>query len=65
MDQPPNTSSRRLTNPVWRAEIREAEGQLALYAHDLRIQRVAEQVMLKKLVLVYSGWELVYRAEVE
>lgn len=40
------------------AEIREAEGQLARYAHDPRIQRVAEQVTLKKLVLVY-------RAEVE
>lgn len=45
-------------------KIAEAEAQLARYAHDPRIQRVAEQVTLKKLVLVYSGWELVYRAEV-
>ena len=44
-------------------EIDEAEGQLARYANDPRIQRVAAQVTLKQLVLVYSGWELVYRAE--
>ena len=45
------------------AKITEAEAQLARYASDPRIQRVAEQVTLKKLVLVYSGWELVYRQE--
>ena len=45
------------------AKISEAEAQLARYASDPRIQRVAAQVTLKKLVLVYSGWELVYRAE--
>lgn len=44
-------------------EITEAEGQLKQYAHDPRIQKVAAQVPLKKLVLVYSGWELVYREE--
>ncbi len=44
-------------------KIGEAETQLARYANDPRIQRVAKQVTLKKLVLVYSGWELVYRAE--
>lgn len=45
------------------SEIDTAEGQLARYANDPRIQRVAAQVTLKQLVLVYSGWELVYRAE--
>jgi len=45
------------------AKISEAEAQLARYAHDPRLQRVAEQVTLKKLVLVYRGWELVYREE--
>jgi hypothetical protein len=44
-------------------EIAEAESQLQRYAHDPRIQQVAAQVPLKKLVLVYSGWELVYAAE--
>lgn len=44
-------------------EIAEAEGQLKRYAHDPRIAKVAAQVPLKKLVLVYRGWELVYREE--
>lgn len=44
-------------------KIREAEAQLARYANDLRIQAVAARVPLKKLVLIYNGWELVYRAE--
>ena len=45
------------------AKVSEAEAQLSRYASDPRIQQVAEQVTLKKLVLVYNGWELVYRAE--
>ncbi|MFN8493332.1 MAG: AAA family ATPase [Caldilineaceae bacterium] len=44
-------------------EIAEAEDQLKRYANDPRIQKVAAQVPLKKLVLVFSGWELVYSAE--
>lgn len=46
-------------------EITEAEAQLRQYAADFRIQQVAQQVTLKKLVLVYKGWELVYAAEVD
>ena len=45
-------------------EIAEAEGQLTQYANDPRIQQVNEQVPLKKLALIYKGWELVYAAEV-
>jgi hypothetical protein len=44
-------------------EIAEAETQLRQYANDSRIQKVAAQVPLKKLVLVFSGWELVHCAE--
>lgn len=44
-------------------EIAEAETQLRQYANDPRIQKVATQVPLKKLVLVFSGWELVHCAE--
>jgi hypothetical protein len=44
-------------------EITEAETQLRQYANDSRIQKVAAQVPLKKLVLVFSGWELVHCAE--
>ncbi|MCB0062372.1 MAG: AAA family ATPase [Caldilineaceae bacterium] len=46
------------------AEKAEAEGQLRQYANDTRIQQVAQQVTVKKLVLIYKGWELVYAAEV-
>jgi hypothetical protein len=38
--------------------------QLRQYAGDARIAQVAQQVTLKKLTLIYKGWELVYAAEV-
>jgi hypothetical protein len=44
-------------------EIGDAEKQLQRYANDERICAVARQVPIKKLVLVYKGWELVYREE--
>ncbi|MFN8443540.1 MAG: AAA family ATPase [Caldilineaceae bacterium] len=44
-------------------KIAEAEGQLQRYANDHRIQKVAAQVSLKRLALIFSGWELVYCAE--
>jgi hypothetical protein len=44
-------------------KIAEAEGQWARYANDPRLQAVAARVPLKKLVLVYNGWELVHRSE--
>ncbi len=47
-----------------KTKIAEAEAQLRKYANDARIQQMAAQVTLKKLVLIYNGWELAYRAEV-
>lgn len=44
-------------------KIKEAQTQLARYANDPRLQKVASQVTIKKLILIYSGWELVYWAE--
>lgn len=44
-------------------KIAEAETQFNKYAHDVRIQQIATQVKLKYLILVYNGWELVYREE--
>lgn len=44
-------------------KIAEAETQFKKYAHDARIQQMAAQVTLKYLILVYNGWELVYREE--
>ena len=44
-------------------KIGEATSQFARYARDERIHKVAEQVTIKYLILVYNGWELVYREE--
>lgn len=42
----------------------EAEGQLRQYAGNARIAQVPQQVTLKKLALIYKGWELAYAAAV-
>jgi len=44
-------------------KIAEAQDKLEQYAGDERIQGTFQDVALKKLVLVYSGWEMVYREE--
>jgi hypothetical protein len=41
--------------------IAEAETQLRRYLTDARVQAIAERVTLIGAVLVYHGWELVYR----
>ncbi|MCP4106312.1 MAG: AAA family ATPase [Desulfobacteraceae bacterium] len=45
-------------------KIRSAKEKLQQYAGDTRVAKIAEKVTLKKLVIVYKGWELVYREEV-
>ena len=44
-------------------KIDEAKGQFVRYSNDERIRKVADQVPLKHLILVYNGWELAYREE--
>ncbi|CAK0772214.1 AAA-ATPase-like domain-containing protein [Gammaproteobacteria bacterium] len=44
--------------------IAEAEAQLCQYREDARVREALGLATLHALVLVYSGWELVYRAEV-
>ena len=51
------------TNEKLKDKIKEARTQLKQYASDPRIQEVAAQLPIKKLVLVYKGWELVYQEE--
>ena len=46
-----------------REKVQKAEAQLRKYAADERIQDTFQDVTLKNLVLVYNGWELVYREE--
>ena len=45
--------------------IQEAAVQVDQYAGDARLQEIAQQVTLKKVIIVYNGWELVYREEIE
>jgi hypothetical protein len=45
--------------------IKEAKQQAKQYAEDERIQKTSQNVTLKKLVLIYNGWELVHREEME
>ncbi|MEM7539691.1 MAG: AAA family ATPase [Chloroflexota bacterium] len=46
-------------------KIAEATKQLDQYANDVRIQAVASKMPVKKIMLVYNGWELVHQAEVD
>ncbi|CAK0775766.1 AAA-ATPase-like domain-containing protein [Gammaproteobacteria bacterium] len=46
------------------AAIAKAEAQLRQYREDVRVREALGSATLHPLVLVYSGWELVYRAEV-
>ncbi|MEM7131817.1 MAG: AAA family ATPase [Chloroflexota bacterium] len=45
-------------------KLKEAKKQLKQYGNDPRIQEMSAQVPIKKLILVYSGWELVHQEEV-
>ena len=45
--------------------ITKAETQLRRYAGDERVHKAMGAAKLHSLVLLYSGWELVYRAEID
>lgn len=52
--------------PARQAELlQQARAQLRQYAADARVQAVARAVTLKKIILVYRGWELVHCEAVE
>ena len=53
----------KFSNDKLQETISAAEEQLRKYANDARIQDVTSKVPVKKLALVYKGWELVYREE--
>jgi hypothetical protein len=51
-------------SPARQAEqIEQARAQLQQYAGDARVEAVASTVTLKKLILVYKGWELMHCEE--
>jgi len=41
----------------------EARKQLTQYGNDARLQEISAQLPIKKLMLVYNGWELVHKEE--
>lgn len=47
-----------------KASLQEARKQATQYASDDRMQNISEHVTLKKLVLVFNGWELTHREEI-
>ncbi|CAN2049106.1 AAA family ATPase [Candidatus Magnetomoraceae bacterium gMMP-13] len=44
-------------------EIKQAEAQINQYADSERIRKTQGNTELKKIILIYKGWELVYREE--
>jgi hypothetical protein len=46
------------------AHLKKAIAQTTQYADDAHIRETARHVTVKKLVLVYHGWELVHRGEI-
>jgi hypothetical protein len=44
--------------------LEDGRQQLRRYAHDVRVQQALGEAQLHPLVLLYSGWELVWREEV-
>ena len=42
----------------------QATKQLSQYDNDARIQAMASKVPIKKIMLIYNGWELVHQDEV-
>jgi len=48
---------------VLQEKIESAEAQLRKYAEDDRVKKFSQDVTLKKVILIYKGWELIYREE--
>ncbi|MEM7531879.1 MAG: AAA family ATPase [Chloroflexota bacterium] len=52
------------SNTELKKKITEATKQLNQYGNDARIQAMASKVPIKKIMLIYNGWELVHQDEV-
>ncbi|MEZ4528917.1 MAG: PD-(D/E)XK nuclease domain-containing protein, partial [Desulfobacterales bacterium] len=52
------------SNTLLEKRIADAKEQLQQYGEDERVKRIAEKVTVKKIVLIYKGWELVHTEEV-
>ncbi len=52
------------SDALLRENIDEARHQLERYSEDERVARIPEHVAVKKLALVFNGWELAHREEI-
>jgi hypothetical protein len=50
-----------LTRDILEKKIAEAREQLGKYAQDDHVVKAMSRGKLKKIVLIYHGWEMVYR----
>lgn len=50
------------TEETLKKQIKEAERQLEKYGTDEKVKKTIRGTVLKKVILVFSGWEMVYRA---
>ncbi|MDM8538815.1 AAA family ATPase [Desulfobacterales bacterium HSG17] len=57
-------SRTKFTDELLQEKITKAKAQLKKYGEDERVKMIGEKVTVKKLVLVYKGWELVHMDEV-
>ncbi|MCP4349684.1 MAG: hypothetical protein GY795_29745 [Desulfobacterales bacterium] len=53
------------TETLKQEKIREAEEQLRKYADDEKLKKLVAGYTLRRLVLVFKGWELVYDSEID
>jgi len=49
---------------VLQEKITDAKVQLKKYGKDERVKKISETITVKKLVLVYKGWEMVHHEEI-
>ncbi len=53
------------TEEIKQKEIGNAEVQLRKYAEDEKLKKLAQGYILRRLILVFKGWELVHDSEID
>ncbi len=52
------------SDPLKQEKIKQAEKQMQKYADDEKLKKMTRSYTLRRLVLIYKGWELVHDSEV-
>ncbi len=55
----------KYTEKIKQKEIGDAEVQLRKYADDEKLKKLTQGYTLRRLILVFKGWELVYDSEID